>query len=302
MGHRGVWDGLRSHWPCPEGPRLLHQLAGGRDLAHQRRDLVRDRRDRLPLEAPRTGPDEVDLQRRVELRVVGAVVAAAGLPALERGLQRRARGERRTTSGRRRGPGRGSRRCRGARRRRRCALRSSSSSASPASSPASSRTTPACSVMVSRIARCSGRTFSRPSAARSPSTSAPRLGQRGRGALLRLESRRVRGGRFADDPAVHEQLDERVPAEAVRAVQAARRLADRVEPLDAGAVVLGADPDAAHRVVRRRRDLDRRGGDVEHLQLQQGLVDARQPPHDRLARQVRDVEPARRRSACRALP
>ena len=131
--------------------------------------------------------------------------------------------------------------------------------------------------MVSRMARCSGRTFSGPSAASSSVDLGASVGDRGRGALLRREAGRVRGRRFTDDAAVDEQLDERVAAESVGAVQAAGRLADRVEALDAGAVVLGAHPDAAHRVVRGRRDLDRRRGDVEHLQLEQRLVDAGQP-------------------------
>ena len=74
-------------------------------------------------------------------------------------------------------------------------------------------------------------------------------------------------------------------------MQAAGCLADGVEAVDVGAVVLRADPDPAHRVVRGGRDLDRFLGDVEHLQFQHGLVDARQPLHDGFARQVRDVEP-----------
>src|SRR5690606_12463372 len=73
---------------------LFDQLARRGDVAHQGGDLVRDRGDRLALDAPGAAPDEVDLQRLVELGVVGAVVAAARLPALAGGLQRRARRER----------------------------------------------------------------------------------------------------------------------------------------------------------------------------------------------------------------
>ncbi len=101
----------------------------------------------------------------------------------------------------------------------------------------------------------------------------------------------MRDRRLTDDAPVHEQLDQGVAAEAVRAVQSARRLADRVEPVDVGAVIFRAHPHAAHRIVRGRGDLDRVGRDVEHLQLHHRLVHAGEPGHDRLAGQVRDVEP-----------
>ena len=74
-------------------------------------------------------------------------------------------------------------------------------------------------------------------------------------------------------------------------MQAGRRLADGVEAGHVGGVVGRAHPDAAHRVVRGRRDLDRLLGDVEHLQLEHRLVHAGQARHDRLARQVRDIQP-----------
>ena len=91
-----------------------------------------------------------------------------------------------------------------------------------------------------------------------------------------LSERRVGGGGLSDDAAEDEQFDQGVPAEAVGAVQPTGRLADGVEALDIRAVVLGSHPDPAHRVVRGGRDLDGRLRDVEHLQLEQGLVDAGQ--------------------------
>jgi hypothetical protein len=143
--------------------------------------------------------------------------------------------------------------------------------------------------MTFRSARWSGRTFSRPVPARMASTSPAAAASAFRRTLLNAQPRRIRR-RLACDPTVDDQLDERVAAQAIRAVQAARRFADRIEALDAGATVLGSDAHAAHRIVRRRRDLHRRGRDVQHLELKQGLIDARQPSHDRLAREVRDVE------------
>ncbi len=74
-------------------------------------------------------------------------------------------------------------------------------------------------------------------------------------------------------------------------MEAAGRLADGVQAADVGAVILGADPDAAHRVVRGRGDLDGFARDVEHLQIEERLVDPGEPVHDRLAGQVGDVEP-----------
>lgn len=65
-----------------------------------------------------------------------------------------------------------------------------------------------------------------------------------------------------------QQLHETVPAEAIGAVQPARRLTDRVQATHIGAVVLGAHPHPAHGVVRGGRDLDRFAGDVQHLQVQ----------------------------------
>ena len=110
-------------------------------------------------------------------------------------------------------------------------------------------------------------------------------------ARLGFQRGRVLGGRPRHDAPEDQQFDQRVSAQAVRAMQAAGSLADGVEPLDIGAVVLRANPDPAHRVVRGRCDLDRFLRDVQHLQFQHCLVDARQPVHDGFARQVGDIQP-----------
>src|SRR5699024_9402028 len=70
---------------------LLDELALLPDLvgAHQRLDLGVDRRDRFAHAAGARRPYEGDLPRRVLLGVVAAVVAAAGLPALEGAFDRR---------------------------------------------------------------------------------------------------------------------------------------------------------------------------------------------------------------------
>ncbi len=128
-----------------------------------------------------------------------------------------------------------------------------------------------------------------------------RAGHRFGRTLLRARARRIFGGSFAHDPTVHEQLDQRVPAEPVRAVQPARRFADGVQPLHTRAVVLGAHPHAAHRVVCGGRDFHGCGGDVQELQLHQRVVHAWQPLHDRLARKMRDIQQhaSARRAAAR---
>ena len=117
-----------------------------------------------------------------------------------------------------------------------------------------------------------------------------RLGDGGGIAPHLGEARHVLGRVGPRDAAVDEQLDERVAAEPVRSVQATRGLADRVQAVDAGAVGVGRDPDAAHGVVRGRRDLDRLLGDVEHLQVDERAVHAGQLGEDLLAGQVRHVE------------
>jgi len=124
------------------------------------------------------------------------------------------------------------------------------------------------------MARCRGRTFLVTVDGEDRVQFGAGRGQRGRGALLGLESCRIGGRRFANDPPEHEQFDEGVPAEAIRPVQAAGRFADGVQALHARPVVLGAHPDTTHRVVRGRCDLARRRSDVEHLQIQERLIDA----------------------------
>jgi hypothetical protein len=101
-----------------------------------------------------------------------------------------------------------------------------------------------------------------------------------------IASCRVIGGRFGGDSSGHQQLDERVPAQAIRTVQPTGCLTDRVEPLDTGPVILRTYPDAAHRVVRGRRNFNRCGGDVEQLQVQERSMDTRKALHDHLARQM----------------
>ncbi len=117
------------------------------------------------------------------------------------------------------------------------------------------------------------------------------LGERGGGAALGWQRAGILGGGLADNTTEDQQLDQGVATESIRSVQPTRGLADRVEPVDVGAVVFGANPHPAHRVVRGGRDLDRVRRNVEHLQLEHRLVNAGEATHNRLARQVRDVEP-----------
>lgn len=109
---------------------------------------------------------------------------------------------------------------------------------------------------------------------------------RGGAALLGKQAIGVGGRGPAHDLSVHQQLDERIAAQPVGPVQTARGLAHRVQAHHVGAVVLGAYPHTTHRVVGRRCDLHRRGGDVEQLQFHERLVDARQALHDLRAGQV----------------
>ena len=104
------------------------------------------------------------------------------------------------------------------------------------------------------------------------------------------EPRDVVGSVCAGDAPVDEQLDQRVAAKAIGAVQPRRCLADGVQPVDARAVILGANPNPTHRIVSCRRDLNGLLGDVEHLQVDHGAVDARQFLENHLARQVRHIE------------
>jgi len=77
------------------GDSSLHELACHRDLLHQHGDLLGDRRDGFAGDGAVGRPDQVDLQRGVELRVVAAVVAATRLAALQRRLEGGPGGERR---------------------------------------------------------------------------------------------------------------------------------------------------------------------------------------------------------------
>ena len=91
---------------------------------------------------------------------------------------------------------------------------------------------------------------------------------------------RERGRRLAGAPAEHDGLGQRVPAEPVGAVQSGGALARRVQADHVGGVGLGLDHDAAHRVVRGRRDLHRLARDVEHLVLDELAVHAGQLRQD----------------------
>ena len=97
----------------------------------------------------------------------------------------------------------------------------------------------------------------------------------------------------------HQQVGQRVPAEAVRAVHPARDLASREQAGHRGRARLGVDPDAAHHVVRGRPDLHRPRRDVDVGQLLELLVHRGELAADVLGRQVADVEEdaAMRRSA-----
>ena len=240
----------------------------------------------------RPGPHQTRLTWRAgsTLGMVGAVVAPTRLPALQRGLDGRARGQDGRPQVERVGDVLEARVV-GVQREVRHALLDGVELREPGLQTR----------LVAHHTRVLGHRVAQPALQRAhvlgpvareePVDLGPRRAHRGRGSPLHSELRRVGRGRPAGDASVDEQLDERVAAEAVGAVEPARRLADRVEPLDAGGPVVRAHPDAAHRVVRGRRDLDRRRRDVEHLQLQERLEDAREPPRDRLARQVGDVEP-----------
>ena len=107
---------------------------------------------------------------------------------------------------------------------------------------------------------------------------------------LHVELRRPARCLGADDPTEDDGFGQRVAAEPVGAVHPARALADRVKPFDVGGVGLGVDPDAAHRVLRGGGDLHRGARDVEHGQVEELPVHARQSPQHQVALEVRDVE------------
>ena len=66
---------------------LFDELAVAGYLTHPGRNIQRYTGNGFAFDAAGSGPDQVDLEPFVELRVVGAVVAAACLAALECGLE-----------------------------------------------------------------------------------------------------------------------------------------------------------------------------------------------------------------------
>ena len=117
-----------------------------------------------------------------------------------------------------------------------------------------------------------------------------RSDDRGAVAHMDIEGLRPARGLAAHDPAEDEALGQRVSAEPVGAVDAGCALADRVETLHVGGMGRGVDADAAHRVVRGRGDLHRGRRDVEHGQVDELPVHARQTGEDHVAVETRDVE------------
>lgn len=97
----------------------------------------------------------------------------------------------------------------------------------------------------------------------------------------------------------HDEVEQRVRAEAVRAVHGhARAFAHRIEAVDRFLVIarrahhLAVDVgrDAAHLVVDRRHDGNRFLDAVDVRELQRDFADRRQTLHDRLGADVRQVE------------
>ena len=88
----------------------------------------------------------------------------------------------------------------------------------------------------------------------------------------------------------HEQVGQRVAAEAVGAVHPAGDLARGEQAGHGRRAGLGVDPDPAHDVVRRRADLHRPRRDVDVGQLLELVVHRRQLAPDVLGREVADVE------------
>ena len=101
----------------------------------------------------------------------------------------------------------------------------------------------------------------------------------------------VVGGAQPGAPAEHQQVRQRVAAEPVGAVHAARALARGEQPGCVGRAGVGIDLDAAHHVVAGRPDFHRLLGDVDLGQLHELVVHRRQPALDLLGGQPRrDVE------------
>ena len=100
----------------------------------------------------------------------------------------------------------------------------------------------------------------------------------------------VRSGSGAGPCPEHEEVRQRVAAEAVGAVHPARDLSRRVEAGQRRRAGLGVHPDAAHHVVRRRPDLHRTLRDVDVGELLELLVHRGQLAPDVVRREVADVE------------
>src|SRR6201999_2574172 len=102
--------------------------------------------------------------------------------------------------------------------------------------------------------------------------------------------RRVLGGVLTGAPAEDQRVEQRVRAEAVAAVHRhAGALAGGVQAGDLGQAV-GVGPDAAHRVVVARLDVDRLARDVDAGEVAAHQDDLAQRLVDALARHDRDVE------------
>ena len=113
--------------------------------------------------------------------------------------------------------------------------------------------------------------------------------ERGDPRHIRFASGRGRSGR-SRPLTEHEQIGQGVAPESIRAVHPAGDLARREEPGSCRGARLGVHPDAAHHVVRRRRDLHRPGRDVHVGQLLELVVHRRELAPHPLGRQVADVE------------
>ncbi len=101
----------------------------------------------------------------------------------------------------------------------------------------------------------------------------------------------VVGGAQPGAAAEHQQVRQRVAAEPVGAVHAARAFARGEQPRRPCGAGVGVDLDAAHDVVAGRADFHRLLGDVDLGQLHELVIHRRQPALDLLGGQPRrDVE------------
>ncbi len=150
---------------------LIRRACRGCYLTHPSRNIKWDTGNGFAFDTAGSGPHQVDIERFVEMRVVGTIVAAARLApfqcCLERGPRRDGAGFEVECVGEVVEPGD----VRVHAKMRSAALRSPRARSGRVSSPASSRTTPACSVMALRSARWRKRTFSGPSVAKISSIS-----------------------------------------------------------------------------------------------------------------------------------